>query len=404
MAILVLKPGREKSVLRMHPWIFSGAVERVDGRAAPGATVEVRTASGTWVGRASYNENSLISARMWTWTQAEEINEALFAARIDRARQSRRDLLLNGPQRDRTNALRLVFAESDGLPGLIVDGYAEFLVVQFLTAGAEMWKPVIANVLAKTIPAAGIYERSDVEVREKEGLSKSTGLLWGKDPPALVQIWEQLDSKEVMRFLVDVKHGHKTGFYLDQRDGRKAVAAVAAGRTVLNAYAYTGAFAVAAYAGSAKHVVNVDTSEPARRLARLNLELNNRTVLEDELVDADVPVYLRQQLQAGKRYDMIILDPPKFTRSRAQIDRAAAGYKDINLHAIKLLNPGGYLLTFSCSGLVSEDLFQKILFGASQDAGRDLQILRRLSQPADHPVLLSYPEAQYLKGFVCRVV
>lgn len=388
----------------MHPWIFSGAVERVDGRAAPGATVEVRTASGTWVGRASYNENSLISARMWTWTQAEEINEALFAARIDRARQSRRDLLLNGPQRDRTNALRLVFAESDGLPGLIVDGYAEFLVVQFLTAGAEMWKPVIANVLAKTIPAAGIYERSDVEVREKEGLSKSTGLLWGKDPPALVQIWEQLDSKEVMRFLVDVKHGHKTGFYLDQRDGRKAVAAVAAGRTVLNAYAYTGAFAVAAYAGSAKHVVNVDTSEPARRLARLNLELNNRTVLEDELVDADVPVYLRQQLQAGKRYDMIILDPPKFTRSRAQIDRAAAGYKDINLHAIKLLNPGGYLLTFSCSGLVSEDLFQKILFGASQDAGRDLQILRRLSQPADHPVLLSYPEAQYLKGFVCRVV
>jgi 23S rRNA (cytosine1962-C5)-methyltransferase len=404
LAILVLKPGREKSVLRMHPWIFSGAVDRVDGRSAPGATVEVRTASGTWVGRASYNEKSLISARMWTWTQAEEVNEALFAARIDKARQFRRDLLLNGPQRDRTNALRLVFAESDGLPGLIVDGYAEFLVVQFLTAGAEMWKPVIANVLAKTIPAAGIYERSDVEVREKEGLAKSTGLLWGKDPPALVQIWERLDSAEVMRFLVDVKQGHKTGFYLDQRDGRKAVAAVAAGRTVLNAYSYTGAFAVAAYAGGAKHVVNVDTSEPARRLARLNLELNNRTVVEGEVVDADVPIYLRQQLQAGKRYDMIILDPPKFSRSRAQIDRAAAGYKDINLHAIKLLNPGGYLLTFSCSGLVSEDLFQKILFGASQDAGRDLQILRRLSQPPDHPVLLSYPEAQYLKGFVCRVV
>ncbi len=391
-------------MLRMHPWIFSGAVERVDGRAVPGATVDVLTAGGTWVGRASYNANSLISARMWTWAQAEDVDEALFAARIDRARQSRRDLLLNGPQRDRTNALRLVYAEADGLPGLIVDGYADFLVVQFLTAGAEMWKPVIANVLAKTMPASGIYERSDVEIREKEGLAKATGLLWGKEPPALVQIWEQLDSTQVMRFLVDIKLGHKTGFYLDQRDGRKAVAALAAGRTVLNAYAYTGAFAVAAYAGGATHVVNVDTSEPARRLARLNMELNGRTVLEGELVDADVPNYLRMQLQAGKRYDMIILDPPKFTRSRAQIDRAAAGYKDINMHAIKLLNPGGYLVTFSCSGLVSEDLFQKILFGASQDAGRDLQILRRLSQPPDHPVLLSYPEAQYLKGFVCRAV
>ncbi len=399
-SVLILKPGREKSVRQRHPWIFTGAVDSVRGEPAMGETVTIQSASGEFLARAAYSPKSQIAARIWSWDSIEEIHPDFFRGRIGRAIEGRSALTQT------TNAIRWVNAESDGLPGLIVDRYADFVVAQFLSAGTEKWKKEITATLATQSDVKGVFERSDAESREKEGLAPGVGLLSGEPPPELIEIWEKgspdsRHSQGIWRFDVDVRKGHKTGFYLDQRENRKIVAGLAQGREVLNAFAYTGAFSVAAWDGGAKEVLSVDSSGPCLELAGKNLELNS--VPEKGVIEADVFKIMRQFRDENRRFDMVILDPPKFAQSKQQIEKAARAYKDINWLAFRLLRPGGFLVSFSCSGVVSEDLFQKILFGATLDAGVDAQLIQRLSQATDHPVRLTFPEGAYLKGLVCRV-
>lgn len=398
MVSLTLKPGREKSLLRRHPWIFSGAVARVDGALAPGETVQVISAAGEPLALGAYSPQSQIAVRLWTFDPAQTITPDFLRARLAQAVTAR----ALGPTPDSwlpgAAARRLVNAESDGLPGLVVDAYADYLVSQFLSAGAEHWKRDLVNALNELCPNQGIYERSDVDVREKEGLAPAVGVLAGRAPPEQVEIQEG-----AVRFYVDVLGGHKTGFYLDQRENRALVAQFSEGREVLNGFAYTGGFAVWALQGGATRVTNVDTSAPALALAQRQLALNGLDESRVENVPGDMFQVLRRYRDARRTFDLIILDPPKFAEARSQIEGAARGYKDINLLAFKLLRPGGVLFTFSCSGLISPDLFQKIVAGAALDAGREAQILRRLTQAPDHPVALNFPEGEYLKGLVCRV-
>ncbi len=398
MSSIILKPGREKSLLRRHPWIFSGAVERVDGCPAAGATVDLFSARGDFLARAAFSPNSQIRARVWTFDPSEAVNADFFRRRIARAIQSRDTW--HGTQE--TDALRLIYAESDGLPGLIVDRYASTLVTQFLAAGAEYWREILANLLLETTGLKDIYERSDADVRELEGLPSRSGSLCGTPPHSL------LITEQGLQFNVDIQRGHKTGFYLDQRQNRLRVRQLAEGRDVLDCFCYTGGFGVNALAGGAKSVLSIDSSADALSLCRDNVSLN---VPASSLhappsslhatLEGDVFQILRTVRDQGRQFDMIILDPPKFAPTAAQAEKAARGYKDINLLAFKLLRPGGILVTFSCSGGVSAELFQKIVHGAALDAGVDAQIVEYLSQAPDHPVALNFPEGAYLKGLVC---
>ncbi len=393
---LRLKPEREKSLLRRHPWVFSGAVAAVVGDPQPGDTVDVRAADGTWLARAAYSPRSQIVARVWSFQPADEIDAAFIHARMTRAVALRTGA--PGLQPAVTDALRWVNAESDGLPGLVVDRYGRWLVVQALSAGAERWKAASVAALQALAPdCAGVYERSDVDVREKEGLAAATGVLAGEAPPELVEVGEH-----GARFRVDVRRGHKTGFYLDQRDNRALVAAHAAGREVLNCFAYTGAFGVQALLAGAAHVTQIEASGAALALAQEHLALNGLDAARSTAVEGDVFAQLRRYRDARRQFDLIVLDPPKFAESKHHVERAARGYKDINLLAFKLLRPGGRLFTFSCSGAIDSALFQKIVADAALDAGRDAQIVRRLGQAPDHPVGLAFPEGEYLKGLVCQ--
>jgi 23S rRNA (cytosine1962-C5)-methyltransferase len=396
---ITLKPHREKSLLNHHPWIFSGAVASIQGDAASGDTIIIRSSAGEFLAHAAYSPKSQIIARVWSWDESEKIDQGFFAKRLAKSIAARSSLSVI------TNAVRWVNAESDGIPGLVVDRYAQFAVCQFLTAGAEKWKKEIADVLMAQDGIIGVYERSDVDVREKEGLGQVVGLLSGLDVPDLVEVVETLHATSPhatsLRILVDVKRGHKTGFYLDQRENRDAVRQHAKDRDVLNAFCYTGAFSVAAWQGGAKSVVSLDSSAPALSLAKKNLELNALPV--DGITEGDVFTTLRAYRDSRQSFDLIILDPPKLAHTQAQVDKATRAYKDMNLLALKLLRPGGILITFSCSGSISEDLFQKIIFGASLDAKRDVQIIKRLTQASDHLVRVTFPEGTYLKGLVCRI-
>jgi 23S rRNA (cytosine1962-C5)-methyltransferase len=393
MIKVILKRGRERSIVRRHPWIFSGAIAQVGGTPESGETVEVCASDGTSLARGAYSARSQLSVRIWTFQPQEEIDPSFFRGRLEAAAEMRRRLM-----GDAATACRLVYAESDGLPGIIVDRYDRTLVCQFLTAGAERWKSEIVRQLAALFPGLSIYERSDADSREKEGLPPAKGALAGDPPEGPVTIGEGN-----FRFFVDIAEGHKTGFYLDQRDSRICVAALSRGAEVLNCFSYTGGFAVAAMKGGAKSVTNVESSGPALKLGRRNLELNGLDPSAVEDMEGDVFTVLRGFRDRARSFDLIILDPPKFADTKGHLMRAARGYKDINLLAFKLLRPGGLLVTFSCSGLLSRDLFQKIVADAAEDAGRVGQIVRQLSQPADHPVRLSFPEGAYLKGLVCRV-
>jgi 23S rRNA (cytosine1962-C5)-methyltransferase len=394
-ARLYLKPGHDRAVRRHHPWVFSGAMGHLEGPVADGGPVEIFTSGGEWLARGYLNRRSQILARLLTWDPQEEVDRAFWHRRLERAAQARQALGLAV----QTTAYRLVFAESDGLPGLVVDRYNEFLVLQSLTMGIERWKPLIVGLLQEMFRPRGIYERSDVDVREKEGLPPRCGLLAGEAPPERLIITEHGH-----RFYVDLAQGHKTGFYLDQRENRPRTAAYLRGaEEVLNAFSYTGAFAVYALAAEARCVVNVDTSAESLRLAAENLRLNGLREDRFENVEGDAFRVLRRFVADGRRFDAVILDPPKFAYSQAHRNRAARGYKDINLQALRLIRPGGLLITFSCSGLVSPELFQKIVFAAAEDAGREVQILEKLSQGPDHPIRLSFPESEYLKGLICRV-
>jgi len=415
---ITLKPHREKSLLNRHPWIFSGAVASIQRDAASGDTIIIRSSAGEFLAYAAYSPHSQIIARVWSWDENETIDKKFFAERIAYAIKQRASL------NSITNTMRWVNAESDGIPGLVVDRYAQFAVCQFLTAGAEKWKNEIVDVLMKQEGIVGVYERSDMDVREKEGLGRVVGLLGGLEVPDLVEIYEEMSfqgapqarrgisetAQEIPRgyaarndiqLLVDVKHGHKTGFYLDQRENRDVVKQYAKDRDVLNAFCYTGAFSAAAWQGGARSVVSLDSSAPALSLAKKNLELNALPI--DGITEGDVFTTLRKYRDSRESFDLIILDPPKLAHSQSQIEKASRAYKDMNLLALKLLRSDGILIAFSCSGAISEDLFQKIIFGASLDAKREVQIIKRLSQASDHPVRASFPEGAYLKGLVCRV-
>ena len=395
MATLTLHSGKEKSVLRRHPWLFSGAIAQLDGRARAGDTVDVVSHQGRPLARAAWSPASQIRARVWSFDPEETIDHAFFKRRVAAA-VARRTAL---PELAGQQGLRLIHAESDGLPGVIADRYGDTVVVQLTSAGADKWRAAIADSLHKATGCARIYERSDVEVRGLEGLEAVTGWLHGTagdEEPAIEEYG--------VRMAVDIFAGHKTGFYLDQRENRRRVAELARGRRVLNCFCYTAGFSLQALAGGAREVVSVDSSGPALVTAQGNLALNPQLDASRAIwLEADVFAELRTLRAAGERYDLIVLDPPKFAHTAAHAERAARAYKDINLHAMRLLAPGGLLMTYSCSGGVSAELFQKIVAGAALDAGRTARIVQRLQGAADHPVDLAFPEGEYLKGLLLQL-
>ncbi|WP_058913144.1 23S rRNA (cytosine(1962)-C(5))-methyltransferase RlmI [Entomohabitans teleogrylli] len=392
---VVLAKGREKSLLRRHPWVFSGAVARLEGKARSGETVDIVDHQGKWLARGAWSPASQIRARVWTFDAAEAIDTAFFIRRLERAQQWRNELA----ERDNLNSYRLIAGESDGLPGVTIDRFGPFLVLQLLSAGAEYQRAALLSALQTLYPDSSIYDRSDVAVRKKEGLELTHGPVCGELPPDLLPIEEH-----GMQLLVDIRHGHKTGYYLDQRDSRYATRRYVTNRRVLNCFSYTGGFAVSALMGSCSQVISVDTSQEALDIARQNVELNGLDLQKAQFVRDDVFKLLRKYRDDGEKFDVIIMDPPKFVENKGQLAGACRGYKDINMLAIQLLNPGGTLLTFSCSGLMTSDLFQKIVADAALDAGRDIQLIEQFRQAADHPVIASYPEGLYLKGFACRIM
>lgn len=395
MATVTLQPGKERPVVQRHPWAFSGAIARIQGPFPErGDVVDVQSASGEWLARGCWSDGSQIRVRLFTWNPHEPVDDALIRRRIERAIHGQRRLGMLTED----GACRLVYAESDGIPGLIVDYYAGFLVVQLLTQAMALRSAAITRILVETLAPRGIYERSDADVRDKEGLPPASGILWGEMPPERVRVRLPGD----LWHTVDLCTGQKTGAYLDQAFNRLRVAVHCAGAELLDCFCYTGGFTIAAARAGASHAIAVDTSEAALNMLRDGLALNAVTI-PVETVAADVFQLLRRYRDEHRRFNVIVLDPPKFAHTQAQIERATRGYKDINLLAMQLLRPGGVLATFSCSGLVSSDLFQKVVFGAALDARRDVQIIERLTQSPDHPVLLTFPEGEYLKGLICRV-
>ena len=396
---IVLRQSRDFTVRRRHPWIFSGALADSPAEAEPGATVEVVDARGQRLGYGSYSPESQISVRMLTFgADAAVPNAKLVESRVAAAVGRRAGFFADAY----TNAMRLVNAEGDLLPGVVADYYAGFVVCQFTSAGAEFWKDAVVAALMKYAPfCQGVSERLDVDVRKKEGLPVEPAFvnLAGAEPPELIEMTEG-----PCRFLVDVRNGHKTGFYLDQRDARAAVGPYANGGEVLNCFSYTGGFGLFARACGAAKVVQVDVSSDALALAKRNEELVHLCGTAMEYVEADVFEYLRKCRDEGRTFDMVVLDPPKFASSRGQLMKASRGYKDINLIAMKLLRPHGMLATFSCSGAMDATLFDKITAEAAVDAQRDFQVVARTQQAADHPVAVSFPEGRYLKGLVLRAL
>ncbi len=398
---LILKPGREKSLQRRHPWVFSGAIARVEGSPFTGDTVKICAADGSFLAQAAYNAQSQITARIWSWQAEEKIDADFFRAKIAQSLAARHAHPSRSSNESETaknnNGARLIHAESDGLPGLIVDQYANVLVMQIGSAGAEQWRDTYADILHELCAPTCIYERSDSDSRMLEGLPLRNEILRG----ALPENVEVVESG--LRFKVDIAAGQKTGFYLDQRDNRKLTEALAHDKDVLNCFCYSGGFSLYALRGGAKSVLSIDSSEEALQLARRNVELNGLDSSRAEWQCADVFTALRKLRDQNKKFDFIILDPPKFAPTAAFAEKAARGYKDINLLGFKLLRPGGLLATYSCSGGINDDLFQKIIAGAALDAGVNAQIVQKLHAASDHPVLLSFPESAYLKGLVLRV-
>ncbi len=394
---LILKPGKERSLARRHPWVYATAVARVAGKPAAGATIAVRAADGTWLAWAAYSPAASIRARCWSFVETDAIDAAWFAARV-RAAVARRAALA-----DATDAVRLVFGEADCLPGFVADRYADQLVVQLQAAGVEAQRDVLLDALVAATGIANVYDRSDGATRQREGLPPSTGVVRGGPPPERVEVREH-----GIGYFVDVRRGHKTGFYIDQRDNRRLAGELAArfvraqGRApaMLNCFCYTGGFSIAAARGGARPVLSIDSSADALALARCNWALNGLDDAAGQWHAADVFDALRALRDEGRGFDLIVLDPPKFAASHHHVERAARAYKDINLSALRLLAPGGYLLTFSCSGAIDVDLFQKIVAGAVIDARVDCQMLARLAAGTDHPLLMTHPEGEYLKGLL----
>lgn len=394
MAELILAPGKERSVMRRHPWIFAGSVAKLAGRSKPGDTVEVFNERGQLMGRAAYSPHSQIRARMWSFDPDESIDHGFFKRRVA-ACVARRAA---HPQLAEQDGVRLIHGESDGLPGIIADRFGSVVVLQLTSAGGEKWRDAIVAGLVQATGCSCVYERSDSEVRKLEGLEPRSGVLFGELPASLSIL------ENGVRMEVDVVAGHKTGFYLDQRDNRRLTGMLSAGRSVLNCFCYTGGFSLQALAGGAASVLSIDSSGPALAGARRNLALNPQLDADStEWWEADVFEALRKLRSDGRKFDLIVLDPPKFAPSAAHAQRAARAYKDINILGFRLLNPGGILMTYSCSGGIGQELFQQIVAGSAVDAGVDARILHRLAAGADHPIGLAVPEGEYLKGLACQI-
>jgi 23S rRNA (cytosine1962-C5)-methyltransferase len=392
---VILKSGRDKTARQFHPWIFSGAVAKTSSGIKPGEIVSVFDSKDEFIAYGYYNSRSQIRVRLLEWDEETTIDESWWLTRLRDSLERRNDLFYD----KRTNAFRLVYGESDFLPGLIVDKYNDYLVIQSLSAGIEKVKEILIKGLADLLSPRGIYERSDSESRTLEGLPAAVGMLMGDPPPDLLEI-----SENGLKFWVDIKAGQKTGFYLDQRDNRKAVSEYAKGLEVLDCFSYSGGFATYALSGGAKHLTIIDSSAQSLRMASENIKLNGFDLLAVDSLEGDVFKLLRKFRTEERQFDMVILDPPKFAPTKADLKHALSGYKDINMLAMTILKPGGILASFSCSGAVDPQTLQTILFWASTDVKRPVQILKPLSQGSDHPRLVSFPESEYLKGFICRVL
>lgn len=396
MKLITLKAGRDKSAIRRHPWIFSGAIDTVSGDPEFGESVEVYAYNGDFLGIAAYSPTSQIRARFWSFFEKTEIDELFFEERLETAIQLResRGFSISNP----LSAFRLIYAENDGIPGCIIDKYGEYYSVEILAAGPEKYREIIYKVLAKKTGCKGIFERCDSDVRKKEGMEKRTGVVYGIVPETPIPMEEN-----GIRFLIDIRNGHKTGYYLDQRDARKKIGELSSGKKVLNCFCYTGGFGLFALKGNASHVYQVDVSKSALKIAKELLIENKLPTAKATHTEADVFQYLRKCRDKGETFDLIVLDPPKFVEAKDHLQKGARGYKDINLLAMKLLSPNGMLATFSCSGLMDMSLFQKIIADAASDAKKDMQIIERFGQPADHPISLTFPEGQYLKGLLVQL-
>ena len=396
MIDVILKKGKEKSLLRRHPWVYDTAIQKVLGAACSGETVRVVSADGRPLGLGAFSPASTLRVRMWTFDASVDVDVPLFLRRRIEAAVEAREALLT-----RTNARRLVFGEADGVPGLIVDDYDGWLVTQFQSAGAERRREEIAQILMDVAQAKGVFDRSDAATRSREGLKPRVGVLAGKEAPQLIEVVE-----DGVRYGVDVRVGHKTGFYIDQRESRLAAQRIAAeflertgrGLRALNCFCYTGGFSLALMKGGAQEVVSVDSSSEALARAQANAALNGFDDARMKWLEDDVFGCLRKMREEGETFDLVILDPPKFASSHYHVERAARAYKDINLNGMRLLRAGGRLLTFSCSGAIDVDLFQKIVAGAVFDAGRTAWAVERFGAGSDHPLLMTYPEGEYLKG------
>lgn len=386
--------------MRRHPWLFEGAIAHLNGRANSGDTVDIVSHDGKALARAAFSPRSQIRARVWSFDPGEIIDDAFFRRRVA-ASIARRNALPELRDQGEQCGLRLIHGESDGLPGVIADRYGDTIVLALTSAGAEKWRNAIASALTRATGCTRLYERSDSDVRKLEGLESRAGWI---TPAEEGEPTPQIIEEHGIRLAVDIAAGHKTGFYLDQRENRRLLRELAQGRSVLNTFCYTGGFSLQALAGGASEVLSIDSSGPALAQAAQNLALNPQldaaraTWQEDDVFGA-----LRQLKGAGRKFDLIVLDPPKFAPSAAHAERAARAYKDINLLGFRLLNPGGLLMSYSCSGGVGLELFQKIVSGAAADADVDARILRRLFAAADHPVGLAFPEGEYLKGLLCQV-
>ena len=384
-----LKPEKEKPLEGFHPWVFSGAIDRIDDDYKTGDIVTVYSAQEKFLGLGYLNPRSQIAIRMLAFEETE-INRGFFVRKIQKAIRLR-DRFVPAD----TDAYRLIHSEGDDLSGLVVDRYGDFLVAQFSTAGMEQWKDMIVDILKEEIMVRGIFEKDDTEAREWEGLPARVGKLSGEDPPDFIEITEYGH-----KFIVDIHQGQKTGFYLDQRDNRRLVGSVSHGKRVLNCFSYTGGFSVYAAAGGALETISVDSSQPALNTALNNFQKNSFSTAQNTIACTDVFQYLRDSRQ---EFDMIVLDPPSFCKGKQHINQASRGYKDINMYALKRLAPGGLLYTASCSSYIDPDLFQKIVFAAAKDVRRGLQIIAKTSHPFDHPINIYHPEGEYLKGFLCLV-